>query len=161
EHLVKATDAQVFLSRLTEDVVICVDSVEPADPRPFRVMVGPGDVVPANQGAAAKAILAELPPEKAVTLLLAADLAGPPQFRRSQAEWLHELAEIRERGYAITEWKQDGVRAIARSFVGPRKRLTAITVVGPVGRIGDERVPEILVHLREAATSLSERLADI
>jgi DNA-binding IclR family transcriptional regulator len=107
------------------------------------------------------AILAELPPEKAVTLLLAADLAGPPQFRRSQAEWLRELAEIRERGYATTEWREDGVRAIASVLIGPRKRLAAITVVGPVGRITDDRVPEILRHLREATAAVAERLADV
>jgi DNA-binding IclR family transcriptional regulator len=161
EHLVKATGNQVFLSRLTEDLVICVDTVEPAEPRPFRVMLGPGDVVPLNQGAAAKAILAQLPPEKAVTLLLATDLNGPPQFRRSQAEWLSELAEIRERGYAVTEWKLDGVRAIAAPVFAPRKRLAAVSVTGPVGRLTDERVPEVVDHLRQSAGAITERLADM
>ncbi|MGH7907347.1 MAG: IclR family transcriptional regulator [Candidatus Binataceae bacterium] len=161
EHLTSVTDSQSFLARFTDQVVICLDSAEPRVMRPFRIAVGPGDLVPLNVGAAAKAILAQLPREHAWSLLKraqAADLGMAP--RRSRSNWQAEVSEIKRRGYAVSDWMEDGVRALSAPIFCPRDQLAAVSIAGPVRRLSDERLPSLTRHLCAAAEEIGKRLSD-
>jgi DNA-binding IclR family transcriptional regulator len=161
EALASATGEQVFLSRLAGHIVVCIDQVEAQIPRLVRIAVGPGDSVPLRRGAAAKAILAHLPPHKVLALLERAESADPtPQTPRSREQWLAELAEVRRQGYAVTEFAPEGLRAVAAAIVAPRRELAALTVAGPAYCLTDERLPGLAEKVCETGTAITARLMD-
>lgn len=159
EALATVTGEQVFLSRLAGHAVVCIDQVEAQTPRLVHIAVGLGDPVPLRRGAAAKAILAHLPPHKVLALLERAERADPtlqaPGFRE---EWLAELAAVRRQGYALAELQPEGVRAVAAALVAPERELAAVTVAGPAYCLTDERLPGVADKVRETVAALVARL---
>ncbi|HLS08334.1 IclR family transcriptional regulator C-terminal domain-containing protein, partial [Lentibacillus sp.] len=70
------------------------------------------------------------------------------------------LASIRERGYAIsTEELREGIKSVAapiRDHTG--KVVSAITVVGPLQRMTNNKIPDIAKKVVAAGKDASERL---
>ncbi|MBM7553288.1 IclR family transcriptional regulator [Thalassobacillus pellis] len=71
-----------------------------------------------------------------------------------------ELKSIREKGYAVsTEELTEGTKSVAapiRDYQG--KVVSAITVVGPIQRMKDSKLPDIAKKVMEAGKEASERL---
>lgn len=71
-----------------------------------------------------------------------------------------ELEMVRKQGYAVsTEELTEGTRSVAapiRDYTG--NVVCAITVVGPVQRMTDDKIKKIAKHVMEAADEASERL---
>jgi IclR family acetate operon transcriptional repressor len=142
-------------------MVICVDQIEAQASRLVRVAVGPGDPVPLHRGAAAKAILAQLPLDRALALIAQAQLADPIiQPSRSREEWQAELVEVRHQGYALAELKPEGISAVAAAIVKPGRELAAVTIAGPTYCLTDDRLPSLAEQVRETAAEITTRLMD-
>ncbi|WP_157246695.1 IclR family transcriptional regulator [Nonomuraea typhae] len=102
-----------------------------------------------------KALLAQLPPEQALSIAERAGLpAMTPHTITDPELLLEELARIRERGYCVDDAEQEeGVRCLAVPVTGA-PTLSAISVSGPEGRIGAHAVEYIVTHLQTAASRL-------
>ena len=106
-----------------------------------------------------KAWLATLPDAEALRIALAAGLGKSPDLPRAAAtaaELKRELDATRERGYGVT-WQEaeDGVAAIAVTVEAEKAIVGTMSVAGPIGRMGPDRVAETLPELRKAARSMA------
>ncbi len=71
-----------------------------------------------------------------------------------------ELARIRRAGYALdNEEIEVGLRCVAAPIYGPSGPvMAAISISGPTSRMTDERLPELIAGVMEAARAISARL---
>lgn len=138
---------------LIGDDVVLVARQEPESP--LRVVAQVGDIIAAEVSALGKAILAELPPERAVAVI--ARSVGADAAAGVAARLADELEQARERGYAVDE----GVYAL-----GQRCRAVALvddvigvygglSVAGPDVRFSIADADAATQLLREAAASVS------
>jgi len=78
----------------------------------------------------------------------------------SKREWTATLAEVREKGFATSieelEYGYAAVAAPVRDQTG--RTAAAISIGGPIHRIGKDRIPELVKIVRAAALRVSERL---
>jgi IclR family acetate operon transcriptional repressor len=73
-------------------------------------------------------------------------------------DFLADLDRIRSRGYALDDGEQElGVRCVAVAVVGA-PRLMALSMSGPLPRMGDDVVAAAAPGLRAAADALSAEL---
>ena len=94
-----------------------------------------------------------------------ADDAAPlprlaPNTITSRARLAHELAEVRRRGYAIAaEELEPGFIAIGAPVTGAGGQVVAaISVAGPLTRLGADRVQPLVALVRGAAAEISRHL---
>ena len=107
----------------------------------------PGKPTPLHATAAGKSILAHLPEEKRDALLPETELrAITPKTITDRGELLDQLETISERGYALSsEESVHGIRSVAAPVLSADQSvLGAISISGPVSRIGGERFHETL-----------------
>ncbi len=73
---------------------------------------------------------------------------------------MRELAEIRQRGYAVNyEERSPGIRSVAVPVINPHGRAAcAISITGPRARLDDVRIPRIGARLQEVASDIIEQL---
>ncbi len=91
--------------------------------------------------ATGKAILAHLPEERVEAIIDAHGLPGVTERTITDRETLYDdLAEIRERGYAIDDQERvEGMRCVAAPLRGPDgDPLGALSVSGPMSRFDDD-----------------------
>jgi DNA-binding IclR family transcriptional regulator len=120
-----------------------------------------GRLTPPHCTASGKIFLAHLDPERRHELIAEAGLARmTPRTLTSEDKLEADLAEARERGYAMTvEEYEEGLNAMAapvRSRDG--RTVAALTVSGPAFRFTEKRMHEVAPVLVEAADELSHRL---
>ena len=160
--------AHPFLARLVDETGECahaavtsgawalvIDDVETG--QPLRVVAGKGRRVPLHCTSAGKALLAfgaasvphELAPRTGRTITNPAILNL-------------QLAEIRERGYALDdEENHPGVRCIsAPVFDRDGNAIGCIGIDGPMVRMVDAELERLVGHVVGAARSLSETLSE-
>jgi len=141
---------------------VYVDQVEGS--RVVRMSVRVGSTFPANTSASAKAILAFRPAEGALKLIFGENQArrhtkrtivNPEAFRA-------ELAETRERGYAIErEELEEGVSCIAAPIRGRDGiAIAAISVPGPTARILQPTPDRLGLLVKEHASKISAAFVD-
>lgn len=115
--------------------------------------------------ATGKAWLASMPDEQALSIVARRGLATPPGFGHRAARTLEglrrHLADARRRGYATAiEEGEPGIIAIATtfpSFEGADAPIAGtISIAGPLSRIDDQRVAELVPMLHRAARQLTE-----
>ena len=100
-----------------------------------------------HTSALGKSILAHLPPERVDEILNKRGLPTvTPKTIGSRDELDAQLAEIRERGYAIDdEERVEGMRCIAAPVLGSDDRVYgAVSVSGPKIKMGDDRIHDVL-----------------
>ena len=109
--------------------------------------------------AVGKAILADRPDAEVLALL---ERTGMPrhteQTLTKPAEFLDALAETRSRGYALDEGEQElGVRCVAVAIPDAPQPM-ALSMSGPLPRMGDDVVERAAPILRAAAAEIGAEL---
>ncbi|MFF3337044.1 IclR family transcriptional regulator [Streptomyces sp. NPDC002888] len=123
-----------------------------------------GRQTPMHCTSSGKILLAHLAPEHRDELIAAAGLDRMTARTLTSRERLEaDLAEARERGYAMTvEEYEEGLNAMAapiRSSDG--ETIAALTASGPAFRLTEKRIHELAPVLIEGADELSHRLGHL
>lgn len=152
EELRDLSKESVALHWLAGDQRICL--VELPSSHAIRMTSGIGRNYPLHAGAASKAIIAWLLPERLDELLSQSDLAG-----RDLESLLRELSAIRQRGYATSFGETvAGASALAvpvfhRSLRHGEQVTGAINITGPEGRWTREAITELAPKVVETVQS--------
>lgn len=139
---------------------ICIDVMEAN--RELRVVAELGRAQPIYSGASGRALLAFLPESEMLGLLdQCVFLPLTDQAVRDRSQYLKELIEVREKGYAYTS---DQVTAGAAGISAPIINLegaviAAIVVRGPTARLTDAVAREIGEAACRAAKNIGEDLS--
>lgn len=133
---------------------VCIDTIA-ASSSPLRTVMQPGEQMPLQAGSVSKVLLAWLPKTE-----LAPFLPGVVRnSKMTQSALLAELAEVRERGYAITHGQRlEGLSAISAPIRDMNDEVHyCLTVNGPTVRIeGHEKA--FAKQVRSAADEISLQL---
>lgn len=127
-----------------------------------RLVTQVGQRAPLHAGATSKAILAFLSPEAQASWL--ARLDQLPRFTdrttMDPASLARELAEIRERGYSISDADYEaGARGVGAPIFGADGRpVGGLSVGGPNGRVTDAQIRLFGALAVEVAAAISHRL---
>ena len=153
------TKETVNIGVLDGHELLYVEVIE--SPHSFRMASQPGMHRPLNCTALGKALLAFLPNQQREELLpmLTFERATPrtipnlPRFRK-------ELARVLQQGYAIDDQETDmGARCVAAPILDESGSVTAaISVSGPVTRIGRDRIQAYAIAIKRAARAISAHL---
>jgi IclR family acetate operon transcriptional repressor len=157
-QLVRETGETANLAMLDGDEVVYIAQVP--SPHSMRMFTEPGRRVRPHCTAVGKALLAQLPPEQARTLLGRDGLpAYTPTTITDPDLLLAHLAVIRKQGYALDEGEQEvGVRCFAVAVPDAPGSL-AISTSGPQARMTDDAAARIVPALKHAALQVSATIA--
>jgi IclR family pca regulon transcriptional regulator len=124
---------------------------------------GVGTRIPAYSSSLGRAILANLPPERALGVLQQSDRRARTRKTLTAVKDLRaELDRVRDQGYCeVTDEVEIGVSSVAAPVLGPRgDALAAVNVVIPTVQIQEDGGYDPFVPpLLEAVSELSRRLA--
>lgn len=136
---------------------VYIDQATP--PRDIKMVVPLGRPFPLHAGGSSKALLAFLTREEQETYLEMPLAALTPLTVTDPGELRKQLAQIRQRGYAVTLGeRQTGAGAVASPVLGIDARpVAAMSICGPVERFREEveAAAELLV---ETTQSISKQL---
>ena len=147
------------LAALDRNSVVYIEQV-PA-PRLVRMFTEPGNRVPLHSTGTGKVLLA-YQPEDTIDAMIRQ--GGLPRFTAhtitDEQQLREELLRIREQGYAEDfEEMEEGVRCLAAPVLGPDGRvLAAMSISGPAGRLGQDRLEELIPHIKRLADGFSQSL---
>ncbi len=159
-ELMEVSQESANLAALDKNSVVYIEQV--AAPRMVRMFTEPGNRVPPHASGTGKVLLAYQPPEAVPAILGRGKLTRFTSSTITDVGRLREeLERIRERGYAMdSEETEEGVRCVAAPVLGAEGRVVAaISISGPAGRLDDERLEEIIPHLKRIAGDLSKSLS--
>lgn len=159
EDLAARTAETVHLAVLDGRVVRYVDAVEST--RALRVAARTGRALPAHCTAAGKALLAALAPRRVSGLLAGVALeAATDRSITAHGALARHLATARRLGHAVNlEESEEGVASVAAAARDRAGRpLAAISVAGPVARMGAARRDLLAAEVRGAVARLEEAL---
>ena len=158
EALATAVGETVNLAVLRGTVAVNLEQVR--GPAAITTVNWVGQPTPLHATASGKVLLAAFAPDD-----LAAFLARPlarltPQTVAEAPALEHELARVREQGYAMTnEELEQGLNAVAAPVRDAGGRVVAaISVSGPVYRFDAARMAEVAPAVVAAAADISRRL---
>ncbi len=121
-----------------------------------------GEAFPLYAGEAGKLILAHLP-EPEVRLRLKESLDALPRFPGTiidEDDFLRELESIRQNGYSISKMEvsddEVGIATPVKDYDG--SIIATISLVGPVNRMTDERLPDLISIMVLGARRISANL---
>lgn len=147
-HLMKETGETAHLVVLDGIDIVFVDKVETDNP--FRMVSVIGGRLPACFSGSGKALLAQLPDEELIRRLESLSL-------EDRSALLDRLRRIRAQGWAMDDQEtQAGLRCVGtvvRDHVGAA--IAGLSVSGPIVRLSDDRVPDLVRHLRATADAIS------
>jgi IclR family KDG regulon transcriptional repressor len=161
QNLLALTEASGESSQFSEYAagdVIYLDRVE--SPNPVRANIHVGRRAPAHAVATGKALLA-FQPEAEIDRVCAGPLIAYTPNTKTDAQALRaELAEVRERGFALNpgEYRGEiiGVAAPVRDHTDAV--VAAVSVSGPAYRFPIERAIALAPTIQDAAADISRRL---
>ncbi|MGD2141400.1 MAG: IclR family transcriptional regulator [Burkholderiales bacterium] len=157
QQLHAATRETVSLTILSGDDVLYLDKI--MSPRPIRFTTRVGSRVPAPLTAGGKAMLAELP--NAREIIQRVRTRTPATRRVPVANLMRELAEVHERGYAISSYS-NGVRSFAVSIrVRDGGPAAALSVSAPEQRLDDGKQAQIIESLLVTSAEIAERVGPL
>lgn len=155
--LATETGETVHLSVLDNNQTLYIDKVDST--HAVRAYVNIGDRSPAYCSATGKAMLAHAPED-----VVSSAGANMQRFTRhtvsSPAMLRRQLAEIREKGYSMTngEWRE-GVLGFGRAILSPSgKAIAAIGVAGPEERVRQCGVDKCVSALLAAGEAIESAL---
>jgi IclR family pca regulon transcriptional regulator len=131
ETLVRRTGESSSMAQLDGSDIVYVARV--AVPKIIALRVDIGTRFPAAQTSQGKVLLAALPPDQVATTLAVPSRSGlPPYIGRSEEQLLHELSQVRARGWALADEElAPGVRSVAvpvRDGTGAVRAAMNVTV---------------------------------
>ena len=153
------TKETVNLGVLDGHEVLYLDVIE--SPHSFRMASQPGMHRPVNCTALGKALLAFLPAEQREEILpLLTFERATPRTISNLARLRKELALAVQQGYAIDDQETDmGARCVAAPILDESGNVAAaISVSGPITRIGRDRIHAYAQDVRKAARAISAQL---
>jgi IclR family KDG regulon transcriptional repressor len=153
------TKETVNLGVLDGHEVLYLDVIE--SPHSFRMASQPGMHRPVNCTALGKALLAFLPAEQREEILpLLTFERATPRTISNLARLRKELALTVQQGYAIDDQETDmGARCVAAPILDESGNVAAaISVSGPITRIGRDRIHAYAQAIRKAARAISAQL---
>ena len=148
----------VNLATLDGDEIVYVAQVQPSN-NFMRMFTEVGRRTFPHSTAVGKAILAYRPDQEVVDLLARTGMPRHTQYTlTAPREFLAELANIRDRGYAIDESEQElGVRCVA-VVVPDAPQPMALSMSGPLTRMSDDVVERAAPVLQAAAAEIAAEL---
>jgi IclR family acetate operon transcriptional repressor len=158
EQLRERTAETIHLMVPEDDKVVLIERLP--TPKPVRIVLALGSILPIHASANGKVVLACRPADE-VEPLLAAGLPRLTDTTITDPDRLRaELREIRTCGYATNrgEWRSD-IAAVAAAVVsGDGRPIASLSISTPIGRMPAELGAEYGKLVYEAAGSLSASL---
>jgi len=156
--LVDSLGESANLATLDGDQIVYVGQVQSR--KSMRMFTEVGRRVSPHCTAVGKALLALIDPVDVQTLLSRTGLDAFTEHTVTDPDVLAaQLAQVRERGYAMDEQEQElGVRCVAVAVPRAPSRI-ALSVSGPAPRMTDDLVARAVPQLIDAALRLSDDLA--
>lgn len=147
----------VNLAMLDGDQIVYVGQVMPSQ-NSMRMFTEVGRRVDPHTTAVGKAILADYPQAAVRGLLERTGMAARNQHSLTTPDaFLTELERTRERGYALDNQEQEiGVRCVA--VVVPGGARLAISMSGPLTRMGDDAIERAVSPLHRAAAHIADEM---
>ncbi|HXN21148.1 MAG TPA: IclR family transcriptional regulator [Candidatus Dormibacteraeota bacterium] len=155
-ELWKSTQETVNLGVLDRSTVLYIDVIE--SPHEFRLSSRVGIRRPLHATALGKALCAYLPDE-----MLQRTLDGivfqslTPNTIMNLVQFRRELDRVRQEGYALDDEETTlGARCVSVPIFGNRHEpVAAISVSGPVTRVGRDQLPSLSAAVIEASRKIS------
>lgn len=137
---------------------ICIERLEPNNRLAYLPPIGSREYL--HAGASRKVLLAFLPDARIEEILSKGLAAVAPNTVTDPKRLRREIAEIRRKGYMITESEHlDGITAISTLIRERHGRVVAsMSVVGPTFRISEAQKQQYLEYLINAAMEASKEL---
>ncbi|MEO6998130.1 MAG: IclR family transcriptional regulator [Terracoccus sp.] len=156
--VVGALGESVNLAMLDGDQIVYIAQVMPSQ-NSMRMFTEVGRRVDPHTTAVGKAILASYPETAVRDLLGRTGMAGRTDYSLVTPDaFIDELVLVRERGYALDNQEQElGVRCVAVAVPGGSR--LAISMSGPLTRMGDATIDRAVAPLREAASAIASELS--
>jgi IclR family transcriptional regulator, KDG regulon repressor len=155
----RTTKETVNLAVVEGSHVLYLDVIE--SPHMFRMGSQVGMRRPLNCTALGKTILAFLSPNHREELLASLTyerftnrtIVDGPRFRK-------ELAKVQRQGYALDDQETElGARCVAAPILNEAgKAIAAVSVSGPITRIGRDKIPAFAISIKNGAKEISSRL---
>jgi IclR family acetate operon transcriptional repressor len=127
-------------------------------PQQVNVIGEPGQLGPLHNTSMGKVLIAFAPKElrQHLTETLPLEATGPNTITQRD-DFIEQIAEVRQRGYAIADQEHEtGIRAIGVPVLGDdRNALAAISVASPVFRLSVNDLIDLAPTLTEAARHLA------
>ena len=158
-ELMEVSGESSNLAALEKNSVVYLDQV--SAPRMVRMFTEPGNRSPLHSTGTGKVLLAYQPEEIVDHVIEQSELQRFTAYTITDPRQLKsELALIREKGYALdSEEMEEGVRCLAGPVFAPDgKILAAMSVSGPASRLDENRVEELVPHLKRISRKFSEDL---
>ncbi|MUK02236.1 helix-turn-helix domain-containing protein [Vibrio cholerae] len=157
KHLVDTLGETANMAVLDSDMVVYIAQVPSL--HSMRMFTEVGRRAHTHDTGVGKAILAQLDDDAVRRIVLRAGMPTPTKKSIDSIEaLLSELAEVRERGYAIDEQEQElGVRCFAVAVPGS-PTPTAVSVSGPISRVDDAFGRRAVPLLNAVAAAISADL---
>ena len=158
ERVVHELGESVNLAMLDGDQVVYVGQVM-ASQNSMRMFTEVGRRVLPHSTAVGKAMMAEMDPSEVRALVTRTGMPARTEHTLTTPEALAaELDRTRERGYALDEGEQEiGVRCVAVVVPDAPQRI-ALSMSGPLPRMGDPVVQRAVGPLRKAAEAISAEM---
>jgi IclR family acetate operon transcriptional repressor len=151
-ELHRATGETVSLTILSGDDVLYLDKI--MSPRAIRFTTRVGSRVPAVLTAGGKALLAHAPDARAVLKRSAPRIKAERRFDLESL--LRELAEVRERGYAISSFSPGVISIAAPVMAQGGRAAAALSVSAPVERVNARKKAAIIERVRGACANMAD-----
>jgi DNA-binding IclR family transcriptional regulator len=158
ERLTAATGETSNLVVLVDSEGVNVEAIE--SPQPVMHMGSVGRRFPLHASAACKALLAWRTDNEVLSLLQLPLVRCTPATIANPEVLLRELADVRERGYAVN-WMEleDDLVAVGAPVRDHRSDVVAaISISAPASRVPRDTLPAIGAHVMGAARALSRDL---
>ena len=153
-ELVRLSGETANLAVLEGDDVVYVGQVP--SPHTLRMFAEVGRHVPPHSTAVGKVLLADQPVDRTTALLRRTGLPPrTPTTITDLAAFLTELAQVRERGWAVDEQEQEtGVRCVAVPVGPPGSVVAALSVSGPADRFAGEAADGLIATMQRIGQEL-------
>lgn len=159
QDLAQQTGETVQVGILYDNAAICVQAVEGT--RLVRMQAFVGKRTPAHASATGKTLLAHLPDAEVEAYLSCRKLeAFTANTLTVPAKLRAALLRIRQDGYALDEEEMEiGLRCLAAPVADHTGRPCAsVAISGPAGRMGPERMAELIPIVKTTAARISRML---
>ena len=159
QRLVQRAGESANLAVLDDGEVVYIDQAQSS--RILRMFTQVGNRLPVHSTGSGKALLAYLPADVVEGILRRFGMtARTPHTITDPGAFRDELAKTRARGYALDDEEQEeGVRCLAVPVRDASAQVVAtLSVSGPVTRLNDQHLAEVIPELLDCGQKLSSRL---
>jgi IclR family transcriptional regulator, KDG regulon repressor len=159
ERLVNFVDETIFLGVREDNRVRVLDVIEPQ--KEWRISSPVGTRFALTAGVMAKLFLSALPDEEIHTFL---ESHGLPRYTENTitdpSAFMREIEKTRAIGYAVDmEEYLKGMRAVGSIIYSAHFPVAVVWAVGFSSSMNDEKLPNIIIHIKNAAYQISGQLS--